>query len=392
MTLREELGIVRNEPIGDLSMDAASFGIEIFDKERLCKKPLVSVVMITYNHEKFLARAIESIVTQRTDFEFELIIGEDRSTDKTWGVCCEYQKRYPELIRLVSSESNVGAAKNVKRVSSRVRGEFSAICEGDDYWCDPEKLQKQVAVMRANPSVGLCVCGAKIYHEKTGEWRSWNERRILKPGLIPGKRFFVTHLFGVNPYRAPNGDEVFLPTASIMLRRRVVNDARKRYELLEWDLRLCDTPLWLAVSSVSDVYYIEDEVSVYYQYSGGAMGKGWVRVARDAILSRLYFSYEVLGLKADGLPSNFIQKQGAFLILQFGKELSRSGFANYLVKVRDALRFGYIVSNWRLLIPRLVMAHTQGRDVYLRIMYKFMALYGRLHSCPRKIIECYTNA
>lgn len=391
MTLREELEMIRNEPIGDLSMDERSWGVEVYDKERICKKPLVSVVMITYNHEKYLARAIESVVTQRTDFDFELIIGEDRSSDRTWKICCEYQKRYPDRIRLVFSDENIGAAANVSRVSARVRGEFSAICEGDDYWCDIEKLQKQVAVMRENPSVGLCVCGARIYHEKTGEWRSWNEQKILNPGFIPGKRFFVTHLFGKSPYKAPVGDEVFLPTASVMLRRSIVNEVRRKFELLGWNLRLCDTPLWLAISSIADVYYLQDEVSVYYQYSGGAMGQGWVLVARDAIISRLYFGYEVLGLESSRLPSNFIQKQGLFLILQFSKKLSKKGLKEYFVRITEATRFGSLILSWRLFIPRLMMTYTQRGETALKIMFKVMAIYNRFHSCPRKILECYDN-
>lgn len=112
--------------------------------------------MITYNHEKYIAEAIESIVSQKTNFAFELVIGEDCSTDNTRNICIEYQKKYPEIIRLRLPETNQGMMKNWINNINYGRGKYIALCDGDDYWTDPYKLQKQFDFMEANPDFALC--------------------------------------------------------------------------------------------------------------------------------------------------------------------------------------------------------------------------------------------
>jgi glycosyltransferase involved in cell wall biosynthesis len=123
---------------------------EIADYTALPEKPVVSVLMITYNHEKFISQAIEAILAQETDFPFELLIGEDHSTDGTLVIAQNYQKIYPGKIRLIFSESNVGVNRNFARVHARSSGIYIAYCEGDDYWGDKNKLQKQVDFLQRN--------------------------------------------------------------------------------------------------------------------------------------------------------------------------------------------------------------------------------------------------
>lgn len=117
---------------------------------------MVSVSMITYNHEKFIAEAIEGVVMQKTDFPFELVIGEDCSTDNTRAICIEYQKKYPDIIRLRLPETNQGMMLNWINNIGSGKGKYIALCDGDDYWTDPYKLQKQVDFMEANPDFALC--------------------------------------------------------------------------------------------------------------------------------------------------------------------------------------------------------------------------------------------
>lgn len=117
--------------------------------------PLVSVHMVTYNHEPYIAQAIEGMLRQETDFPIELVIGEDCSTDRTHDIVFDYQKKHPDIIRVITSDKNVGARKNSKRVYKACRGKYLAFCEGDDYWTDPYKLQKQVDYFAANPEVVL---------------------------------------------------------------------------------------------------------------------------------------------------------------------------------------------------------------------------------------------
>ena len=116
---------------------------------------LVSVCMITYNHEAFVREAIESILAQKTKFEYELIIGEDCSSDNTRHICQEYALKYKNVI-LLPSHVNLGIAKNFVRTLQACCSMYVAICEGDDYWTDPLKLQKQVNFLENNPQFSIC--------------------------------------------------------------------------------------------------------------------------------------------------------------------------------------------------------------------------------------------
>lgn len=120
------------------------------------KKPKVSVTLMTYNHENYIANAIESVVNQKTNFDYEILIGEDCSTDNTSKIVKEYENKYPEKIRAFLNKKNLGTTPNSLRVFSKVKGEYMAILEGDDYWCDENKLQKQVDFLDANPDYSLC--------------------------------------------------------------------------------------------------------------------------------------------------------------------------------------------------------------------------------------------
>lgn len=112
--------------------------------------PLVSICCITYNHEKYIAKTIESFLMQKTDFPFEIVIGEDCSTDNTWHIIKSYQEKYPSILKLLPNDKNLGSFNNFKRAHAYCCGEFIAYCEGDDYWTDIFKLQKQVGFLLQN--------------------------------------------------------------------------------------------------------------------------------------------------------------------------------------------------------------------------------------------------
>ena len=111
--------------------------------------PLVSVCMTTYNHEHYIAEAIESVITQRVNFALEIVIGEDCSTDNTLTICRDYQSRYPEIIRIVTSENNIGMHANYRRTIEACSGKYIAMLDGDDYFTDHDKLQMQVDALES---------------------------------------------------------------------------------------------------------------------------------------------------------------------------------------------------------------------------------------------------
>lgn len=123
---------------------------------------MVSIHMITYNHEPFIAQAIEGVLLQKTSFRSELVIGEDCSTDATREICEEYAKKNPELIKLLPSQKNLGMKRNGIRTLEACTGKYIAFCEGDDYWTDPCKLQKQVDFLEANPEYVICFHRVKV--------------------------------------------------------------------------------------------------------------------------------------------------------------------------------------------------------------------------------------
>ena len=115
----------------------------------------VSVFMLTYNQEEFISQAIEGVLMQKTSFRTELVIGEDYSTDSTRSICIRYAKLYPEKIKLLLNEKNLGLGENFLKTYEKCTGKYVAICDGDDYWTDPYKLQKQVDFLETYPDFSL---------------------------------------------------------------------------------------------------------------------------------------------------------------------------------------------------------------------------------------------
>ncbi|WP_336065846.1 glycosyltransferase [Mesoflavibacter sp. CH_XMU1404-2] len=115
----------------------------------------VSVFILAYNQEKYIAQTIEAILAQNTNFEFNLIIGEDCSTDTTLNIIKEYQKNNPNRIKVITSNKNVGLIQNFIRTIKACDGKYIAICDGDDYWIDQNKLQTQVDFLEANLDYSL---------------------------------------------------------------------------------------------------------------------------------------------------------------------------------------------------------------------------------------------
>ena len=128
-------------------------------------RPTVSVCCITYNHERFLAQAIESVLMQETDFEVEMVIGEDCSTDATRTIAQAYARRYPDRIRVLTHDANLGIMPNLMATMAACQGEYIAFLEGDDYWTDPTKLQRQVDALKANGNCALCCHDAEIFYD-----------------------------------------------------------------------------------------------------------------------------------------------------------------------------------------------------------------------------------
>jgi glycosyltransferase involved in cell wall biosynthesis len=126
---------------------------------------MVSVAMTTYNQEQFIDQAIQSVLSQETDFPVELVIGEDYSTDRTRPIVIQYARRYPRQIRLLLRATNLGPQYNLVGTLSACRGRYVALLEGDDYWTSTQKLQKQVAFLESHPQCAQCFHAVTFFFE-----------------------------------------------------------------------------------------------------------------------------------------------------------------------------------------------------------------------------------
>lgn len=141
--------------------------------------PLVSVLILTYNQEDTIARAIESVLAQQADVSYEIIIGDDASTDNTRRVCQEYVSRYPEIIRLMPAAPNKGLVDNYFDCLDAARGKYIADCAGDDHWCDDFKLCKMTCMLEENPDASV------VYSDAILRWPDGREQFTSETGLHP---------------------------------------------------------------------------------------------------------------------------------------------------------------------------------------------------------------
>jgi glycosyltransferase involved in cell wall biosynthesis len=116
----------------------------------------LSVAIITFNHERFIAQALESVLGQRTNFPLEILVADDHSTDSTPAIVADFHRRHSEKIVPILRDRNIGAVPNFTETVGACRGEYVALLEGDDYWLDSSKLQRQVDFLEAHPDFAIC--------------------------------------------------------------------------------------------------------------------------------------------------------------------------------------------------------------------------------------------
>lgn len=126
---------------------------------------LVSACVITYNQKNFIRNCLEGVIAQEMKFSYEIVISDDCSSDGTFEICLEYALKYPDLIRIIKRDENIGMIGNWRETIYSCRGKYIALCEGDDYWTDPFKLKKQVGFMEANPGYSICFHNVSIFDE-----------------------------------------------------------------------------------------------------------------------------------------------------------------------------------------------------------------------------------
>ena len=212
----------------------------------------VSVCMITYNHGKFIAQAIEGVMMQETNFEYELLIAEDCSTDKTREICMLYGNKYPGKIRLLLRDKNLGMMPNFIQATQACRGTYIALCEGDDYWTSPHKLQKQVDFLDSHPDFAICSHNVKVMHEGSTppdiEWLGAKHKEVSTLGDL---------------LRNGSGGA----TCSLVYKNRVFGDFPDWY----YTIKGGDWALQVLCASQGKMRYFREVMGVFRQHDRGSL-------------------------------------------------------------------------------------------------------------------------
>lgn len=236
--------------------------------------PRVSVIIITYNHERYIAQAIESVLSQRTNFSYEILISEDFSTDTTRAIVEAYAKKLPHLIRLCLSDQNLNNNCVTTRAIEAANGEFIAILDGDDYISSPSKLQKQVEFLDVHQDCAMC------YH---------NARVVDESGVPTGELHVKSsspRLDGLGTILAANP----VPGSSPMLRKTAVTT------FPEWfvDAPFGDWPLYILAAQCGRIGYIDETLSVYRKHSASLWAGSSRQKQYDALMS--WYDYLIRNL------------------------------------------------------------------------------------------------
>jgi len=235
--------------------------------------PLVSVMMVTYNHEHYISQAIEGVLMQITSFRIELVIGEDCSTDSTRKICEKYKNQYPQLIRLLTTDHNLGMVQNGNRTLQACTGKYIALNDGDDYWTDPYKLQKQVDFLESNEDYGLVWTDIDFRVQSSG---------VINKSVFKNKKLPIYDSFIETLIHKP-----FFSPSTWLCRREYLQQEINNY---------CDGtfPMILDILSKTKIKYLEVVTATYRQLDESASAsqsmqkrynflKGVYRIQKDYI-------------------------------------------------------------------------------------------------------------
>ena len=223
--------------------------LEMQNKEQ---QPLMVTIRCTvFNHEHYLRECLEGFVMQKTNFRFEAIVHDDASTDGSAAIIKEYAEKYPDIIKPIYETENQyskhdGSLGRIMR--EHMYGKYIAWCEGDDYWTDPLKLQKQVDIMEQHPEYSMCCCRAKLYSEKKKDFIG-EQRCSKRNGILRDKDVIL------------NGG-LYIATCGILSRRELYNSPKYNVSYIS-NCHVGDYPLQMFMAMQGPVFYFDEPMAVY---------------------------------------------------------------------------------------------------------------------------------
>ena len=299
--------------------------------------PEVSIACAAYNHETFIRGTLDSFLMQKTDFPFEVIVHDDASTDGTTDIIREYHNKYPDIIKpLFQSENQYSQGKNisVEFIYPHLRGKYTAICEGDDYWTDPLKLQKQYDYLQNHPEIDICTHRAMMTHDEEQVGFIGPE---YEECVIPVEEVIV-------------GGGGFVATNSIMIRTENLTYISPFREILSYDYTI-----QIQGALRGGMGYLSDCMSVYRYLAPGSWSTTFRRDNKRyfAHKRRVDKMFGELDRYTDGRYSDVIQKE--IRKGHFNELMMKEDYRSLLTKeYRDILREKDLKTKVKILLYSLI--------------------------------------
>ncbi|MBQ8777112.1 MAG: glycosyltransferase [Treponema sp.] len=202
-----------------------------------------SVAVITYNQEEYISQTLDSILNQQHDYKYEIVVGEDCSTDNTKKIIEEYVEKYPEIIKPLYNNPNKGLIKNYFNVINHCQGKYIMECAGDDYWL-PGKVAKQIEFMENNPTVGMCYGRAKYFDIYA--------KKYLKQTFGKKNETFMTMI-----------QDNTVPALTVCIRTTVLNQYMQDIDPIKMNWLMEDYPTWIWISRNSKIRFLNSIFGVY---------------------------------------------------------------------------------------------------------------------------------
>jgi len=284
---------------------------------------------MVYNHAPFLRQCLDGFVMQKTTFKFEAIVHDDASTDGSSDIIREYAEKYPYIIIPILEEVNQYSKPGVslgRIMNNACRGKYIAMCEGDDYWTDPLKLQKQVNFMENHPDCTMSFTNAMFHIENSDEEDS---------------------VFGNAANRYYSGEELFshwiVPTASVLYRHSVLDSNLYQKVLTDKNLLYGDTPLVLTCAHFGDVYGMSDITCVYRKHDKGVTSLDSNSVERLFLLRNHYLEIPLLfGEKYNNKAKKSAVGVCFMSVIQGMKSCRKIDFEKFFTMFRISFKYSII--------------------------------------------------
>lgn len=246
--------------------------------------PLVSIKCLVYNHEPYLRQCLDGFVMQKTNFAFEVIVHDDASIDNSVEIIREYAEKYPDIIKPIYEKENQyskndGSIQKIMKKAIHPCVKYIAICEGDDYWIDSYKLQKQIDFLERNQEYSLVYTSAMIFNQET----SCFEKSILGSGYNKQSDIFINNR---------------IPTLTTIFRKDIFEKYTQEIQL-RW--KMGDYPLWIFISQNAKIHFMNEITAVYRLLRNSASSRSSYEKRKSFIMSSCemrkymakYFNYNI---------------------------------------------------------------------------------------------------